>query len=198
MFIMKLWFHCRRRRPALWWEAAWWLWGQDTRWQTIASHQRTWAPPPCCGRLRPAGETFQGAGQEDHRCKVFRCILQRGEWAYLSPSPPQVTPLFLACMFNATNSALLLLSLGADPNIVPRYKNGSVASSPLYEAAYYNNPAVCRSLLASGAKQDAAGSTWNINILHFHNDTDLYNFDTIIIKRKYITLNVFTIVNSIS
>ena len=66
----------------------------------------------------------------------------------------------LACEDNAPNSALLLLSLGADPNIVSRRKSdGSVISSPLYVAAYLNNAAVCRSLLASGAKQDDAGST---------------------------------------
>ena len=103
-------------------------------------------------------------------------------WVSHLPSPPQVRPLFLACSLNATNSALLLLSLGADPNIVSRY--GSVVSSPLHRAAFNNNPAVCRSLLASGAKQDDAGWTWNINILYFHNDIDLYNFDKIIIKRN--------------
>ena len=70
-----------------------------------------------------------------------------------------MTPLYLACESNATNSALLLLSLGADPNIVTRDEDGSVFYSPLYQAANYNNPAVCRSLLASGASQDAAGST---------------------------------------
>ena len=75
-------------------------------------------------------------------------------------SPLQVTPLYLACLFNSTNSALLLLSIGADPNIVTRYKShGRVDISPLYLAAYHNNPAVCRSLLASGATQDVAGST---------------------------------------
>ena len=87
-------------------------------------------------------------------------ILQRGERATLPPSPPQVTPLWLACWSNSTNSALLLLSLGADPNIVTRWKRGGgVTSSPLHQAAYYNNTAVCRSLLASGAKLDVAGST---------------------------------------
>ena len=71
-----------------------------------------------------------------------------------------MTPLWLACYYNATNSALLLLSLGADPNIVSRWKrDGSVLYSPLYVAAQNNNPAVCRSLLASGATQDVAGST---------------------------------------
>ena len=75
------------------------------------------------------------------------------------PSSPQMTPLWLACNSNATNSALLLLSLGADPNIVERQKSdGSVLASPLCLAAYHNNLAVCRSLLASGAKMDA-GST---------------------------------------
>ena len=71
----------------------------------------------------------------------------------------QVTPLCLACWFNATNSALLLLSLGADPNIVPRFSDGSEWSSSLYVAAYHNNPAVCRSLLARGASLEDAGST---------------------------------------
>ena len=84
-------------------------------------------------------------------------ILQRGERATLPPSPPQVTPLWLACYYYATNSALLLLSLGADPNIVP--SDDESAASPLYEAAGDNNLALCRSLLASGANQDAAGST---------------------------------------
>ena len=71
-----------------------------------------------------------------------------------------MTPLWLACCFNVTNSALLLLTLGADPNIGTRRKSdGSVGLSPLHWAAYYNNPAVCRSLLASGAKLDVAGST---------------------------------------
>ena len=70
-----------------------------------------------------------------------------------------MTPLYLALEYNATNSALLLLSLGADPNIVPRYEDGSVFVSPLWWAAYNNNPAVCRSLLARGAGLDDAGST---------------------------------------
>ena len=70
-----------------------------------------------------------------------------------------MTPLYLACYHNATNSALLLLSLGADPNIVPRRRDGSVVSSPLCWAAHHNNTAVCRSLLASGAKQYNTGST---------------------------------------
>ena len=197
--LVQQWQSCRRRRLAPWWEAAWSLCGQVSRWQIMASasHQRTGAPPPCCGRLQPAWETLQGAGQEDHRCKVFKGKLQRGERATLPLSPPQVTPLWFACNCNATNSALLLLSLGADPNVVTK-QNGSLADSPLYQAAAYNNPAVCRSLLASGAKLDAAGSTWNINILHFHNDIDLNNFDKIIIKRKYITINIFTLVNQLN
>ena len=71
-----------------------------------------------------------------------------------------MTPLCLACEFNATNSALLLLSLGADPKIVPRDESdGSVGHSPLYQAADNDNAAVCRSLLASEASLDAAGST---------------------------------------
>ena len=194
------WQSCRRRRPAPWWEAAWSLWVQDTKWRHTDSHQRTWAPPPCSRRLRPAGETFQWAGQEDHRRKVFNWILQRGERATLPPSPPQVTPLYLACRHNVTNSALLLLSLGAHHNPVLRRYDGSVymSDSLLYQAVWNNNSAVCRSLLANGANQDYAGSTWNINILHFHNDTDLYNFDKIVIKRKYITLNVLTMVNQLN
>ena len=50
----------------------------------------------------------------------------------LPPSPPQVTPVYLACRLNhSTNSALLLLSHGANPNIVPRY-DGSVSTTSTF------------------------------------------------------------------
>ena len=61
-----------------------------------------------------------------------------------------MTPLLLACWFEAWDSALLLLSRGADPNKAAIDSDGDV-KTPLYEAAEYNSPAVCRSLLAKGA-----------------------------------------------
>ena len=68
------------------------------------------------------------------------------------PLFPQVTPLFLACRLRAWDSALLLLSRGADPNKTARSK-GEVLS-PLLFAAGFGSKKVCRRLLAAGARQD--------------------------------------------
>ena len=70
----------------------------------------------------------------------------------------QVTPLFLACEYKVWNSALLLLNMGADPNMARRNKQRNNAHgqmcTPLRMAAYYGSKEVCRKLLACGASQD--------------------------------------------
>ena len=63
-----------------------------------------------------------------------------------------MTPLFLACFIGAERSALLLLSRGADPNKLARWKSG--ATSPLCEAVLQDCTEVVRILLASGARTD--------------------------------------------
>ena len=77
--------------------------------------------------------------------------MQRGESA--APSPfPQVTPLYLACVFQFWDSALLLLSKGADPNKAARRSDGYV-ETPLSYAACFGSTEVCRHLLRNGANQ---------------------------------------------
>ena len=63
-----------------------------------------------------------------------------------------MTPLNLACFFGAENEALLLLSRGADPNKLARWKSG--VSSPLCLAVLHGWTEVVRILLASGARTD--------------------------------------------
>ena len=64
-----------------------------------------------------------------------------------------MTPLCLACWFKAWDSALLLLSRGADPNKAAKWIGGDVYT-PLLLAAYLGSIEVCKSLLASGARLD--------------------------------------------
>ena len=72
-----------------------------------------------------------------------------------SQTPPQVTPLLLACECRVFESALLLLSRGADPNKAGRWIN-KVVRTPLYYAFWCNSTAMCRSLLANGARWQQA------------------------------------------
>ena len=65
----------------------------------------------------------------------------------------QVTPLMVACYAGNSKAAALLLSKGADPNKAARHSSGNVRT-PLCYAALYGSTEVCRSLLASGARQD--------------------------------------------
>ena len=69
------------------------------------------------------------------------------------PSPPQATPLFLACWFGADKAALLLLSKGADPNKAAKHGDGEVVT-PLFVAAFMGHTEVVKSLLENGARQD--------------------------------------------
>ena len=63
-----------------------------------------------------------------------------------------MTPLYLACQFEAWDSALLLLNMNADVNKAARWHEE--VRTPLYMAAVGNSTAVCRSLLARGARID--------------------------------------------
>ena len=80
------------------------------------------------------------------------------------PLPTQVTPLYLACWFQAWDSALLLLSRGADPNKVMRPRGGTGPCTALYGAALHGSTAVCKSLLESGARQDLDIGEGNIGL----------------------------------
>ena len=89
-------------------------------------------------------------------------------WVRLpSQTPPQATPLFLACFCEAWDSALLLLSRGADPNKARRGSNGDVLT-PLFWAAYNGSTVVCRRLLESGARLDLGESTCLLFCRHHH------------------------------
>ena len=79
--------------------------------------------------------------------------IQRGESA-VPPPPPQATPLYLACRFNHSEAALLLLSKGADPNKVAIGGRKVGVVTPLYGAVSIGSIEVVRSLLERGARQD--------------------------------------------
>ena len=68
-------------------------------------------------------------------------------------SSSTITPLWLACFFQAWDSAILLLNKGCNPNKAVR-KEGGFACTPLYLAAKVGSTKVCRSLLENGARQD--------------------------------------------
>ena len=57
----------------------------------------------------------------------------------------------------AWDSALLLLSKDADPNKAAKWIDRIAVRTPLYYAALRGSTKVCRSLLASGARQDIGG-----------------------------------------
>ena len=84
-----------------------------------------------------------------------------------SQIPPQVTPLWLACHCQGEESVLLLLNRGADPNKGAGWSDGSV-QTPLWLAAFYNLTAVCKSLLARGARLDLGGRHLLLFCHHHH------------------------------
>ena len=101
--------------------------------------------------------------------RLFRWNLARGEADNPPQAPPQVTPLFLACYFQAWDSALLLLSRGADPHKAARSNVGNVLT-PLFYAALHNSTAVCNSLLARGARIDQGACNTCFTISHHHHN----------------------------
>ena len=80
---------------------------------------------------------------------------------------PQATSLLHACYYQAWDIALLLLSKGADPNKTAMKEDGDVVT-PLFYAAKFASIDMCKSLLASGARQDIGlgklGLSYSINI----------------------------------
>ena len=67
----------------------------------------------------------------------------------------------LACKFKAWDSALLLLSKGADPNKAARDKDGNV-QNPLFCAISQGSIEVCRRLLECGARLENTTSSGNV------------------------------------
>merc|ERR1712004_581770 len=71
----------------------------------------------------------------------------------------EATPLYLACSLGSWESALLLLSRGADPNR-PAINSIGYLYSPLYEAAHRGcgSLEIAQELLKNGARQDIGKS----------------------------------------
>ena len=82
-------------------------------------------------------------------------------WVSLpAPSPPQTTPLYIACDSESWESALLLLSRGADPNRPGIDSHDGSSLSPLYWAAWRGSLETARELLKHGARQDLGGENF--------------------------------------
>ena len=105
------------------------------------------------------------------------CTIMDGYYKEAGSAPStQVTPLFLACASRSWDSALLLLSKGADPNKVARdrYEDEDEDEdrrlrTPLFYAAWFGNTKVCKCLLAKGARKDLDGGGEVLLIQHQHN-----------------------------
>ena len=70
-------------------------------------------------------------------------------------SMPQATPLWLACNSESWESALLLLSKGADPNLPAIWSGDGSVTTPLFWAADEGSLETVRELLKRGARQDS-------------------------------------------
>ena len=111
---------------------------------------------------------------------------QRSKTTSLITTSPQVTPLCLACMSEAWDSALLLLDRGADPNKAISSREGVI--SPLYFAARAGNLELCRSLIASGARQDI-GREYLVYFIYIVFITIIYSADMLVVKLFDSTVN---------
>ena len=79
--------------------------------------------------------------------------------------PAQVTALHLACEYGQREVVDILLERGADPDsLVTATKDGGsqLQYSPLYLAAFFSQPGICRALLARGARQDLGDSPMEV------------------------------------
>ena len=85
-----------------------------------------------------------------------------------------MTPLWLACHNSQSDAAVLLLHLGADPNIAATWTSGGIADqwSPLFWAADSGDVSLVRRLVERGARNSlgisplsAAGLTEEIRII---------------------------------
>lgn len=70
----------------------------------------------------------------------------------------EATPLWLACNSESWESALLLLSKGADPNLPAIWSGDGSVTTPLFWAADEGSLETVRELLKRGARQDSGES----------------------------------------
>ena len=77
-------------------------------------------------------------------------------------SPPQVTPLWIACWFESWELAVLLLSKGADPNrpAIDSKDGSDYAITPLWMAACMGSLETVKELLKHGARLDRGGQNF--------------------------------------
>ena len=79
-----------------------------------------------------------------------------------APSPPQATPLFIACWFGSWESVLPLLSRGADPNrpAISSEDGSDYAITPIWLAAWRGSLETVKELLRHGARLDRGGQNF--------------------------------------
>ena len=77
-------------------------------------------------------------------------------------SPPQATPLWIACHFESWESAVLLLSRGADPNrpAISSEDGSDYAITPIWLAAWRGSLETVKELLKHGARLDRGGQNF--------------------------------------
>ena len=77
---------------------------------------------------------------------------------------PQATPLWLACNSESWESALLLLSKGADPNLPAIWSGDGSVTTPLFWAADEGSLETVRELLKRGARQDSGWENHSLKL----------------------------------
>ena len=75
-------------------------------------------------------------------------------------SPPQATPLWIACHFESWESAVLLLSKGADPNLPVICSTSGSLTTPIWLAAWRGSLETVQELLKHGARLDRGGQNF--------------------------------------